>query len=156
MVRRRLVTTPAPNACGEQGWHACSCLHYACPLDATTISFAFESRRLILSLRPHTLRHEQETGVAPPGDPSGDTIFGKIIRGEIPCDKVFEDEKCLAFRDISPVAPTHILVIPKTKISQLSLAGKELGETAATKELLGHLMLIAAQIGREHCPEGCR
>jgi histidine triad (HIT) family protein len=99
---------------------------------------------------------EQETGVAPPSDPSGDTIFGKIIRGEIPCDKVFEDEKCLAFRDISPVAPTHILVIPKTKISQLSLAGKELGETAATKELLGHLMLIAAQIGREHCPEGCR
>eukprot|EP00277_Geminigera_cryophila_P030512 CAMPEP_0173058174 /NCGR_PEP_ID=MMETSP1102-20130122/1196_1 /TAXON_ID=49646 /ORGANISM="Geminigera sp., Strain Caron Lab Isolate" /LENGTH=130 /DNA_ID=CAMNT_0013923865 /DNA_START=381 /DNA_END=773 /DNA_ORIENTATION=+ len=97
-----------------------------------------------------------ETGVAPPSDPSGDTIFGKIIRGEIPCDKVYEDEQCLAFRDISPVAPTHMLVIPKTKISQLSLASKELGDSPATKELLGHLMLVAAQLGREHCPDGCR
>ena len=97
-----------------------------------------------------------ETGVAPPSDASGDTIFGKIIRGEIPCDKVYEDEQCLAFRDISPVAQTHVLVIPKVKISQLSLGAKELGETAATKELLGHLMLVAAQIGRDHCPGGCR
>jgi len=66
------------------------------------------------------------------------------------------DEQCLAFRDISPVAPTHMLVIPKTKISQLSLASKELGDSPATKELLGHLMLVAAQLGREHCPDGCR
>ena len=40
-------------------------------------------------------------------------IFAKILRGEIPCDKVYEDETALAFRDISPQAPTHILVIPK-------------------------------------------
>ena len=42
-----------------------------------------------------------------------DNIFAKILRGEIPCDKVYEDDTALAFRDISPQAPTHILVIPK-------------------------------------------
>ena len=42
-----------------------------------------------------------------------DNIFAKILRGEIPCDKVFEDEHTLAFRDINPQAPIHVLVIPK-------------------------------------------
>ncbi|MBT4932022.1 MAG: histidine triad nucleotide-binding protein [Rhodospirillaceae bacterium] len=42
-----------------------------------------------------------------------DNIFAKILRGEIPCDKVFEDEHALAFRDINPQAPLHVLVIPK-------------------------------------------
>ncbi|MEO7654751.1 MAG: HIT domain-containing protein, partial [Sphingomicrobium sp.] len=46
-----------------------------------------------------------------PYDP--DNIFAKILRGEIPCDRVHEDEHALAFRDINPQAPTHILVIPK-------------------------------------------
>jgi len=48
-----------------------------------------------------------------------DTIFGKIIRGELPCDKVYEDEHCLAFRDINPGAPTHILLIPKKFMTNL-------------------------------------
>ncbi|MGM0440324.1 MAG: histidine triad nucleotide-binding protein [Chlamydiota bacterium] len=43
------------------------------------------------------------------------TIFGKIIDGEIPCDKVYESENILAFKDINPVAPVHILIIPKRK-----------------------------------------
>lgn len=97
-----------------------------------------------------------KTGVEPPADPSGDTLFGKIIRGEIPCDKVFEDDKVLAFKDINPQAPVHILVIPKRHISQLSLTKTELGEGPDVKELLGHLMLVAGDIGREHCPDGCR
>ena len=42
-----------------------------------------------------------------------ENIFAKIIRGEIPCDKVYEDDHCLAFNDISPQAPVHVLVIPK-------------------------------------------
>ena len=42
-----------------------------------------------------------------------ENIFAKILRGEIPCDKVYEDEFCLAFNDINPQAPTHVLVIPK-------------------------------------------
>ena len=44
------------------------------------------------------------------------TVFGKIIRGEIPCDKVFENERILAFKDIAPKAPMHLLIIPKKEI----------------------------------------
>ncbi|MEO1069876.1 MAG: histidine triad nucleotide-binding protein [Cyanobacteria bacterium J06638_6] len=76
---------------------------------------------------------------------SGDTIFGKIIRKEIPANIVYEDDLCLAFTDIDPKAPTHILVIPKQPIPKLSDAGPE------DKELLGHLLLtvkaIADQVG---------
>lgn len=49
-----------------------------------------------------------------------DNIFAKIIRGDIPCDKVFEDEYVLAFKDIAPQAPVHILVIPKASYKDLS------------------------------------
>ena len=72
-----------------------------------------------------------EEGKEPPSDSTKDTIFGKMARGEIGCDKVYEDDKCLAFRDINPVAPTHILVIPKLKISQLSRAEQEVGSEQA-------------------------
>jgi histidine triad (HIT) family protein len=64
----------------------------------------------------------------------GDTLFGKIIRREIPADIVYEDELCLAFRDITPQAPTHILMIPKQPLP--SLAAAELED----KALLGHLL----------------
>jgi histidine triad (HIT) family protein len=52
-----------------------------------------------------------------------DTIFGKILRGEIPCDEVYSDELCLAFRDVAPQAPTHVLVIPRQPIESLRSAG---------------------------------
>lgn len=74
-----------------------------------------------------------ETGATPPADLSGDTIFGKIIRGEIPSDKVYEDDLCLAFKDVAPTAPTHILVIPKQRISQLSKTKEELGDSSSVK-----------------------
>ena len=70
------------------------------------------------------------------------TLFGKIIRREIPADIVYEDDLCLAFRDINPQAPTHVLVIPKKEIAKLSDAG------AGDQALLGHLMLSAGQIAR--------
>lgn len=69
-----------------------------------------------------------------------DTIFGKIIRKEIPADIVYEDDKCLAFRDISPQAPVHILVIPKKPIVRLSEA------TSEDHALMGHLLLIAKRV----------
>ncbi|WP_008317515.1 histidine triad nucleotide-binding protein [Leptolyngbya sp. PCC 6406] len=76
---------------------------------------------------------------------SEDTIFGKIIRREIPADIVYEDELCLAFRDVHPQAPTHVLVIPKKPIPKLAEA------ESADKELLGHLLLtlktVAEQLG---------
>ena len=67
-----------------------------------------------------------------------ETLFSKIIRREIPADIVFEDEHVLAFRDIHPQAPVHVLFIPKTPIATLNEA------SAGQAELLGRLMLAAA------------
>ncbi|MBM3278857.1 MAG: histidine triad nucleotide-binding protein [Candidatus Handelsmanbacteria bacterium] len=72
-----------------------------------------------------------------------ETIFSKIIRREIPADIVFEDEQCLAFRDINPQAPTHILVIPKENLEGLQAAEPR------HEQLLGHLLLIAAQLAQQ-------
>ncbi len=49
-----------------------------------------------------------------------DCVFCKIVKGEIPCDKVYEDDKILVFHDIEPEAPVHVLIIPKTHISTLN------------------------------------
>jgi histidine triad (HIT) family protein len=71
------------------------------------------------------------------------TIFQKIIDGEIPADKVYEDDEVLAFRDINAVAPTHILVIPKRPIVSMAQA------TADDQALIGKVMLVGAQVARE-------
>ena len=71
------------------------------------------------------------------------TIFGKIITREIPANIVYEDEHCLAFRDINPQAPTHVLLIPKKEIPRLSDA------TAEDQALLGHLMVTAAKVAQQ-------
>lgn len=72
-----------------------------------------------------------------------DTIFQKIIDKELPADIVYEDDSCLAFRDINPVAPVHILIIPKKKIEKISDSNQE------DKELLGHLFLVAGDIAKD-------
>jgi histidine triad (HIT) family protein len=72
-----------------------------------------------------------------------ETIFTKIINREIPADIVYEDEQCLAFKDINPQAPVHVLIIPKKPIAKLSQA------TEADANLLGHLMLTAKKIASE-------
>ena len=72
-----------------------------------------------------------------------DTIFTKIIDGEIPAEKVYEDEHCIAINDINPQAPVHVLVIPRRGIEKLSDA--EDGD----QELLGHLMLAVGKITRQ-------
>jgi histidine triad (HIT) family protein len=76
-----------------------------------------------------------------------ETIFSKIIRKEIPADIVYEDDLVLAFRDVQPQAPVHILVIPKKPIESIATAAREDGA------LLGHLLLtikrVAAQEGLE-------
>ncbi|MFO0943479.1 MAG: histidine triad nucleotide-binding protein [Pirellulales bacterium] len=72
-----------------------------------------------------------------------DTIFGKIIRKEIPAKIVHEDELCLAFHDVAPQAPVHVLVIPKkpiVSIAQLS------NEDAA---LMGHMLLVIGQVAQQ-------
>lgn len=71
------------------------------------------------------------------------TLFEKIIARELPADIVFEDDDCLAFRDINPQAPTHILVIPKKPIPRVGEAGPE------DQAVLGHLLLVAGQIATD-------
>ncbi len=53
------------------------------------------------------------------------TVFGKIIRGELPCDKVFENDRIIAFKDIHPVAPVHLLIVPKKEIVNLQAVKTE-------------------------------
>mgnify|MGYP006113683829 CR=1 FL=1 len=72
-----------------------------------------------------------------------DTLFQKIIDREIPAEIVYEDELSIAFKDINPVAPNHVLIIPKKHIPKISDA--ELGD----KDLLGHLMYVAVEVARE-------
>jgi histidine triad (HIT) family protein len=73
-------------------------------------------------------------------------VFARILRGEIPCNKVFEDEHVLAFRDINPQAPTHILVIPKGEYVSLDDFSERASdaETASLIRALGH---IARELG---------
>jgi len=71
------------------------------------------------------------------------TIFKRIIDKEIPAEIVFEDDDCLAFRDINPQAPVHFLVIPKKEIVSLADAGDE------DSALLGHLLLTARMLADE-------
>ncbi len=72
-----------------------------------------------------------------------DTLFAKIINRQIPADIVYEDDLCLAFRDISPQAPVHLLLVPKKPLDRLSNAGPE------DQALLGHLLLAAGKIARQ-------
>jgi histidine triad (HIT) family protein len=72
-----------------------------------------------------------------------DTIFGKIIRREIPADIVYEDDFCLAFRDVAPQAPVHILLIPKKPI--VSLASTE----PEDHRVLGHMMIKVRSIAEQ-------
>lgn len=74
---------------------------------------------------------------------SSNTIFAKIIRGEIPAVRVHEDEQCIAIRDVNPQAPTHLLVIPKAEIESV----ERLNESDAG--LIGHLVLVAQKVARE-------
>jgi histidine triad (HIT) family protein len=72
-----------------------------------------------------------------------DTIFGRIIRGEIPARIEHDDDLCLAFHDVAPQAPTHVLVIPKKPIPSLAEADDE------DELLLGHLVLVATRLARK-------
>lgn len=71
------------------------------------------------------------------------TVFAKIIAKEIPADIVYEDDICLAFRDIAPKAPTHVLVIPKKPIVSL------IDLTAEDEAIVGRCVLVASQVAAE-------
>jgi len=71
-----------------------------------------------------------------------DCIFCKILAGEIPSKRVYEDEHCIAFHDVQPAAPVHLLVIPRRHIESLDSL------TPADQELMGHLMTRVPEIAR--------
>lgn len=72
-----------------------------------------------------------------------ETLFSKIIDRKIPADIVYEDDLCLAFRDVNPQAPVHILVVPKKPLPKIADA------TQADQQLLGHLLLTANRIATD-------
>lgn len=71
------------------------------------------------------------------------TIFKRIIDREIPADIVYEDDLCMAFRDVAPKAPVHVLLIPKKEVPAVDDLAPE------DQSLAGHLMLVAAQLARQ-------
>ena len=71
------------------------------------------------------------------------TIFKRIIDGEIDADVVYEDEQCLAFRDVSPQAPTHVLVIPRKEIASVAEIADE------DQALIGHLYLVIRNVAKQ-------
>ncbi len=81
-----------------------------------------------------------------------DCIFCKIVAGEIPAAKLYEDERAVVFGDINPQAPTHALVIPRRHVASLNEASE------ADEALLGHLLLVAARVARDagHAEGGYR
>jgi histidine triad (HIT) family protein len=82
---------------------------------------------------------------------SADCIFCKIVRGEIPSTKVYEDEDVFAFRDIHPVAPVHFLIVPKMHLPSMYEAG------LAQQQALGKMLALAGQLAlQEGATEGFR
>jgi histidine triad (HIT) family protein len=86
---------------------------------------------------------ERESRYGPQERTVAKTLFEKIIDKEIPASIVYEDEQCVAFRDINPGAPTHVLLVPRKPIPKLSDA------TAEDQALLGHLLLAAGKIATQ-------
>lgn len=76
-------------------------------------------------------------------NPVEDTIFGKITRGDIPTDFLYEDNLCVVIRDLYPQAPIHVLIIPRQPIAMLSAASED------DQALLGHLMLVAGKMAKQ-------
>jgi histidine triad (HIT) family protein len=71
------------------------------------------------------------------------TIFQRIINREIPADIVYEDDQCLAFRDVSPQAPTHVLVIPKREIASVDALSDD------DADLIAHLWIVIRDLARK-------
>jgi histidine triad (HIT) family protein len=71
------------------------------------------------------------------------TIFARIISGELPCEKVFENERVLVFKDIAPVAPVHLLIVPKKPIANLQALEEE------DLPLIGEIIVIAQKLAEE-------
>ncbi|XP_041087324.1 histidine triad nucleotide-binding protein 2, mitochondrial isoform X1 [Polyodon spathula] len=122
-----LLFAPRVQTCNERYY----CPGKACDDEVTKARLAEEARK--------------KYGNPPP------TIFSKIIDKTMPADIIYEDEKCLAFRDISAQAPVHFLVIPRSPIPRISEAADD------DEQLLGHLLIVAKNMAKkEGLKEGYR
>lgn len=72
----------------------------------------------------------------------GASVFSRIIAGELPANKLYEDDQCIVIEDIAPQAPTHLLIIPRRALTDLAEAEIE------DRPLLGHLLWVAAEMAR--------
>ncbi len=100
------------------------------------------TRESVPSLRPAPVRPAQWIELETEGPVADDCLFCRIVNRDIPADVVWESEDVLAFRDISPQAPTHVLVIPKTHLRSLADASDQDGD------VLGKVMLAARDVAR--------
>ncbi|PVD36473.1 hypothetical protein C0Q70_03457 [Pomacea canaliculata] len=74
--------------------------------------------------------------------PGGDTIFGKIIRKEIPANFIYEDDQCVAFHDVAPQAPVHFLVVPRKPIIRLASVEEP------DEGVLGHMLVVVKKVAK--------
>jgi len=102
-----------------------------------------ETELVVHGLRFGELTNTARYALINHSDMKDDCLFCKIVAGEIPSGKVYEDETCIAFNDISPQAPTHVLVVPREHFDSLDTA------TDAQRATLGHLLLASAEIARK-------
>lgn len=86
---------------------------------------------------------EAELACEPPTAEVTETLFTKIMGGSIPAEFLYQDDQCVAIRDVNPTAPVHFLVIPRRILTQLSTA------TEQDKALLGHLLWVAQSVAKE-------
>ncbi|CAG9479840.1 protein kinase c inhibitor-like protein, putative [Plasmodium vivax] len=113
----------------------------------TKIAYSNKYLTRAINRRLGKMADEEEKALAAAGkDENGDSIFGKIARKEVKVDLVYEDDKVLAFNDINPQAPVHILVIPKMRdgLTRLSKAEER------HKEILGHMMWAVSEIVKKN------
>uniref|UniRef100_A0A0D6R5C7 HIT domain-containing protein n=2 Tax=Araucaria cunninghamii TaxID=56994 RepID=A0A0D6R5C7_ARACU len=99
----------------------------------------------VVSNQTRHMASEQEAALVAKPDEDKPTVFDKILNKEIPSTVVFEDEKVLAFRDIAPQAPTHIVIIPKIKDGLTGLSKAE----ERHQDILGHLLYTAKVIAQQ-------
>jgi histidine triad (HIT) family protein len=108
---------------------------------------------LVARSAPPALRCARHAGVrALSSDRGASTIFDKILAGDIPAKVVHDDAVCLGFEDVAPTAPVHLLLIPKERagLTQIRRAQSD------NEPALGHMMRVAGELGKQHCPDGFR
>jgi len=118
----------------------------------TNLSHSYSSTTVLSMLSNEVLNAKEAAANSAGGDGQLPTIFDKILSGDIPANKIHDDDLCIAFRDVAPQAPVHFLVIPKHRdgLTQLSKARED------QKALLGHMMYVAQMLGKKECPGGFR